>query len=1246
MAQLNAALRLMKKSTSAIPTLGSAVEILVECFDNMSVTTEMAQQFEELSSHLEVNLKCLAELVDDLNPADMAQSIDNAIRALTNEANRINKNNNRAGSKRYRQSSENMEELLRCYRRIDSLIQNLSSHAIISDDLMQKLDPVRQARYNSSIASQVGRTSCTANTRQSVLLELQNWVNNPHSAKIYWMNGMAGTGKTTIAYTLCELLESSHQLAASFFCSRSLSGCRDVNRLVPTVAHQLGMSCHPFKDVLCEALDRDQSLASLSLATQFERLIAQPLRTVEHKIPSGLLVVVIDALDELADRLDVSRVLDTLLQQVSGLPVKFFITCRPDSSLLNKLSRDRGAQSLYHLHDIEGSLVQADIEIYLRHQLSSMGVMDQWIKQLVEQSGNLFIYASTAVQYVGLEDESLDHQERLEVILGVGSYAVTRSHEQLNDLYTTILSTALEDKVREKREIERIKLVLYTVLCAREPLTLSDIAHLLGLRDAKQAGHAIEPLRSVIHVSEENGLVSTLHTSFHDYMLDESRSGRFSFDSIQHNQLMAQKCFFVMKSMLRFNICNLESSFVLDSEVPHLSDRLNNAISSCLYYAIQYWADHMILLPTIKDTTIALADFLSNRLLYWMEVMNLKHRTQAGVQMLLAVCDWLKDETSREILLLCQDAARFATVVAANAVRKSTPHIYVSVLALWNKKMPVWRCYGPRMRGLVNSSGPAVDARSPGALAAWRADCKVASMVASPSGQIIATGSHNGTVCIWEVFSGRALVGPFQAHADWVRCIAFSPDGNRVVTGSDDQTVSVWDATTGHIITTCKTKDQEHYVRSVAYSDRKHVASGSENGKIHIWDTITGHQALKTLEGHTGCVYSLAYSPNGLRIASASEDCSIRVWDAQAGQLSNSVFIGHSEAVNSVAYSPDGKFITSGSNDKTIRIWDVETGATLDEPLEGHNEAVTSVSYSPDGRYILSGSYDGIVRMWEVRTHQNVASSFAGAYSGYAPPVFILGGVQIGFCSDGYTFQIWDVQAKSTNPPSTEGRSDPVYSVAFSPNSRLLASGSKDSTISIWDAQTGARTVDPLIGHTEAINSVVFSPCGGLIASGSNDQTVRVWNVRTGHAAAEPFRGHSGIVLTVAFSPDGLRIASGSGDHTICIWDTHSGQLMAGPFTQHTNWVWSLRFSPDGHSIASSSKYTVRICDTMTGKVVAGPFLGGKWSVAYSPDGRRIASDFDGNSVVVRDPRNGHITTGPCVGRLVRGNVFATELTV
>ncbi|QRV79016.1 Vegetative incompatibility protein HET-E-1 [Ceratobasidium sp. AG-Ba] len=235
----------------------------------------------------------------------------------------------------------------------------------------------------------------------------------------------------------------------------------DVNWLVPTVAHQLGISCHPFKEALCEALDKDQSLASLGLPAQFERLVAQPLRTVEHEIPSGLLVIVIDALDELADRLDASRVLDTLLQQVSGLLVKFFITCRPDSSLLNKLSRDRSAQSLYHLHDIERSLVQADIKIYLRHQLSSMSVKDQWMKQLVEQSGHLFIYASTAVQYVGLEDESLDHQERLEVILGVDSCAVTRSHEQLNELYTTILSAALEDRVREEREIERIKLVLF-----------------------------------------------------------------------------------------------------------------------------------------------------------------------------------------------------------------------------------------------------------------------------------------------------------------------------------------------------------------------------------------------------------------------------------------------------------------------------------------------------------------------------------------------------------------------------------------------------------------------------------------------------------------------------------------------------------------------------------------------------------------------------------------------------------------
>src|SRR5258706_14842172 len=109
--------------------------------------------------------------------------------------------------------------------------------------------------------------------------------------------------------------------------------------------------------------------------------------------------------------------------------------------------------------------------------------------------------------------------------------------------------------------------------------------------------------------------------------------------------------------------------------------------------------------------------------------------------------------------------------------------------------------------------------------------------------------------------------------------------------------------------------------------------------------------------GHTACVLSVSYSPNGARVVTGSDDHTIRIWDAESGAVVGEPLTGHTNLVSSVAYSPDGRHIISGSSDRTIRIWDAKTGAAVGNPLEGHTKSVTSVAYSPDGRHIISGSY-------------------------------------------------------------------------------------------------------------------------------------------------------------------------------------------------------------------------------------------------------------------------------------------------
>ncbi|KAB5587398.1 hypothetical protein CTheo_9166 [Ceratobasidium theobromae] len=203
------------------------------------------------------------------------------------------------------------------------------------------------------------------------------------------MDGMAGTGKTTIACTLASQLESRGQLAASFFCTRTSPECRDADRIVPTIAYQLARCSAAFKSALCQALDKDPDISSRNIFTQFERLLKEPLEKIKDKMGNNL-VVVIDALDECTDPQTVGQILDVLFRFVDNLPIKFFVTSRPEAIIREKMmSSENSSRSILYLHDIEQSLVQNDIELYLQEELRSISPSPGDVKQLATLAGKL-----------------------------------------------------------------------------------------------------------------------------------------------------------------------------------------------------------------------------------------------------------------------------------------------------------------------------------------------------------------------------------------------------------------------------------------------------------------------------------------------------------------------------------------------------------------------------------------------------------------------------------------------------------------------------------------------------------------------------------------------------------------------------------------------------------------------------------------------------------------------------------------
>jgi WD40 repeat protein len=408
------------------------------------------------------------------------------------------------------------------------------------------------------------------------------------------------------------------------------------------------------------------------------------------------------------------------------------------------------------------------------------------------------------------------------------------------------------------------------------------------------------------------------------------------------------------------------------------------------------------------------------------------------------------------------------------------------------------------------------------------ADC-VNGLAFSPDGRHLASASLDQTLKIWNwpfiVKKVRALqhldnlaqtkaVVTLRGHTHFVAAVAYSPDGKVLASGSDDTTVKVWDAVNGwesSVLTRQASAVTDLTVsadgRFLAYPNTDQGKDGKQTHWATVWD-VRSNTPYRTVEGIPTFANSVALRPDGKVLAIGKNDQTVSVWDLATG--AQTVLRGHSRPVRWVRFSGDGKRLASASGgggmffgpvgrDRPgeVLVWDATDWSRKPLALRGHTQGITCLAFHPDGKRLASGSWDGTVRVWDRGTGRSLAT-LTGHTDGVAALAFSADGKQLGTSSFQPACFLWDVGPARAAPKKrlTLKQNAVPVGLAFTPDGERLVTtytGLFTAQIKVWDTDTGKQLLT-LPGHSASVTCALFSPDGQKLFTGGLDDTVRVWD--------------------------------------------------------------------------------------------------------------------------------------------------------
>ncbi|KIM74793.1 hypothetical protein PILCRDRAFT_693732 [Piloderma croceum F 1598] len=1014
---------------------------------------------------------------------------------------------------------------------------------------------------------------CLPATRKALLGGIMKWVTEPDGMRTLWLNGVAGSGKSTVANTITSLFSETGLLGASFRFSQHI----EPKYLFRNIAYQLALFDTRFRECLLQTFRTHGAMNSYSLREQLEKFIVEPMNSV---LFVGPVLIVVDALDECGVESERREVLEAIAKGFPKLPsfIKVLLTSRNERDIRAKLTTTSFAKSI---HDTEG--IADDILIYIDDRL--LDVIDShphlettWPgiggkRNLASRADGLFIWVTVASEYI---KASSDPDGALnDVLHGPATNAQQGPEAPLDMLYLGILQrtpTLLYS-------IDTTKYIVGAILVAKTPLTRVGLDSLLGLgknivqtlRDGSKIQLAssaplINALGSILRV-DDKGLVQILHASITDFFTNSNRctDERFFIDRSKSNCELAIHCFKAMDGLKR-DICGVNDPTKFNSEILDLDERLNRHLTEDLQYSCRFWHRHLqdVHHPD-NDTYNQAKRFFFTHLLHWIEVMSLLDDINGVFLVLKDTKTWFQNHPNcdADINQLIDESLHLVQRFY-EPIQRSAAHVYISAIPLTPSSSIIFKVYAPKLNSLPKlisddaTPAPWTDIRPPG-----RGQTAISY---SPDRSWLVFAGDNNKLEIWDVAGCYPLHAPLTGHGAPIHMITFSHDGTKFCS-TDNNCILVWDATTYDAIGV-PIHPPHSALKVSVWADKVITCDGSR--QVSVWDIAASSAADHELE--LALDISTGVDLQGAYIVMRNQEKITNITYALTGKSVIDKYT-HGRDITDVKFSPDNKKVVCRyRTNNCVSILDVHSGNIINDLLDvdASNICYPWIAFSPNGQRIiaLKGKHIAIhdldtgklvyglfertytaagaelsldethLLVWDSQSFEvldmpsgNVVAS-SKMHSVRYGAVISPNGHYVVVCPCGGGITIVDVLSLSSHSYDIG-----IASVTPSPNSRQLLFAMSDNTLrfAMDISSTNSIVLD------SARSPAAFSPEGSIIASAYMDHTLQLWDTKDGKAIGKPLGGHRKVVTAIAFSPTGSRLISASDDNTIRIWSAAAG---------------------------------------------------------------------------------------------------------